>query len=478
VALVLAGLLLAALLLGGGCQRRAPAAVPLRLEPTPPGGRLQEVAPPPAVQQLEAGLATHEPQLVIEAPADGSNLPSGNWNLRLRVRDWPLVDGGPLGLGPHLAVQIDDHPLLRLTQHHSTPTGDVLETRLPPLGAGSHRITAYAAQPWGEAVKTPGAAARIRVQSVAANPLALPAPGTPELLAVSPDGWSGGEPVLLDWLLFDAPLQRLREDDASWRLRVSVNGDSFLMDQNLPVWLRGWRSGSNALRLELLDGRGEPLNPPYNSLVREVTVGGGPGPRWQDGPLAAGDLAVLLGEAPPPLPEPLPEPLAAPLPEPLAEPLADRRPPPDLQAEPAAPAPAPAPVQPAARPAATDGAPQPAAPPSPDADTTGGSAPAPAPKAPTTVAPQPQPPGAAPEPGSNPPPRQASEAEADPLPPSTPDPQAAAAAPTPQPGAAERVAPSSAIGGAARDLVAADGSLIQRLPRGPLAGLRQRLAGS
>jgi hypothetical protein len=138
VALVLAGLLLAALLLGGGCQRRAPAAVPLRLEPTPPGGRLQEVAPPPAVQQLEAGLATHEPQLVIEAPADGSNLPSGNWNLRLRVRDWPLVDGGPLGLGPHLAVQIDDHPLLRLTQHHSTPTGDVLETRLPPLGAGSH----------------------------------------------------------------------------------------------------------------------------------------------------------------------------------------------------------------------------------------------------------------------------------------------------------------------------------------------------
>jgi hypothetical protein len=42
----------------------------------------------------------------------------------------------------------------------------------------------------------------------------------------------------------------------------------------------------------------------------------------------------------------------------------------------------------------------------------------------------------------------------------------------------ERVAPSTSLGGSARDEVAADGTLIQPAPRGPLAGLRQRLGAS
>ena len=64
--------------------------------------------------------------------------------------------------------------------------------------------------------------------------------------------------------------QRSRDDDARWRLRVSVNGDSFLVDRQTPLWLKGFRRGSNAVQLELLDGRGEALNPPFNSLVLEV----------------------------------------------------------------------------------------------------------------------------------------------------------------------------------------------------------------
>jgi len=273
-------------------------------EVLPAGARaakgLQEVAPPPASQQLREALASRNPRIAIETPAAGSLLPDGPWILRLRAEDWPLVDAGSLGLGPHLVVQLDDESPRRLTS---------TEVTMPPLAAGSHRLTVYAAWPWGEAVKDPGAWRQIRIHRVAANPLSLPAQGSPQLLGVSPSEPTATEPVLVDWLLIDTPLQNLRDDDASWRLRISVNGDSFLVDRQTPLWLKGWRAGSNALQLELVDPRGEPLNPPFNSLVREVRLDADAvRPAWLGARLTASELARLLGEAPPE-PEPVQEPV-------------------------------------------------------------------------------------------------------------------------------------------------------------------------
>jgi hypothetical protein len=295
---LLGALLGVCLLVIGGCRASEPAANSNLLATTAPAGRLQEVSPPPAVRQLAAALAERSPQLQIVAPSPDSLLAGGDWQLRLRLSDWPLVDAGPLGLGPHVAVQIDDAPPLRLSER-ARGQGDQLVVSLPPLTPGSHRITAYAALPWGEAVKDTGATARLRLQAVAANPLSLPAPGSPELISVSPAELGGSEPLLLDWLLYDAPLQHLRQGDDSWRLRISINGDSFLVDQNAPLWLKGWHQGSNALQLELVDGRGEPLNPPYNSLVRQVNLTGGPPPRWLGARLSSQELAVYLGQIPP-----------------------------------------------------------------------------------------------------------------------------------------------------------------------------------
>ncbi|MFM7264060.1 MAG: hypothetical protein ACKOZW_00355 [Cyanobium sp.] len=252
--------------------------------------RLQEVPPPAAVQQLQEALAERAPHVRILAPAADAVLPGEPWSLRLQVDDWPLVDGGSLGLGPHLLVLIDGEEPIRLTG---------LEATLPPLRPGSHRLTVVAARPWGEAVKSPGAMAQIRLHRTAPNPPVLPALGSPQLLPVSPPAAAPSEPLLLDWLLVDAPLQHLRDDDARWRLRVSVNGDSFLVDRQTPLWLRGWRPGSNAVQLELLDGRGEALNAPFNSLVQEVRLDPlQPRPAWQGGRLSPSDLAILLGQAP------------------------------------------------------------------------------------------------------------------------------------------------------------------------------------
>lgn len=302
-----------------------------------PDGHLQELPPPLAVQQIQAALADRQPRVTILAPADGTNLPNGNWTLKLLAQDWPLTDGGALGLGPHVVIQIDDQEPIRLTEHRSTPQGDSLQLTLPALTPGSHRITAYAAKPWGEAAKNSGAASQIRVDRVAANPLTVPNPGSPQLLAVSPLAVVSSEPVLLDWLLLDAPLQHLRDNDGSWRLRVSVNGDSFITDQNVPIWLKGWTSGSNSLQLELLDGRGKPLNPPFNSLVSELVLKpSAPKPRWQLGRLSAEELASLVGQTPTPAARrpTKPKAVAAPIPTPEPAPQTPPQPPTKPEPEP------------------------------------------------------------------------------------------------------------------------------------------------
>ena len=79
---------------------------------------LQEIAPPLGVQQLRPLLEMHQPQLRILAPKADSLMPAGSWTLRLELNDWPLVDAGPLGLGPHLVVQLDDEPPRQIGRAH------------------------------------------------------------------------------------------------------------------------------------------------------------------------------------------------------------------------------------------------------------------------------------------------------------------------------------------------------------------------
>lgn len=297
-ALLLALLVLAPLpaSLGGGGVAWAvpwPGRAPSLPKPAPrPSTNLQEQAPPLAVQQLLAALDGRQPQIRILSPADDALLPAGEWELSLQVNDWPLVEAGALGLGPHLLVMVDDQPPLPTT---------TTRLRLPALAPGSHRISVVAARPWGEAVKQPGAFAQVRVHRVAADPQGLPAVDAPQLIAVPPPATAAAEPILVDWLMPQAPLQNLRPEDTGWRLRLTLNGDSVLLERQHPLWLSGWRAGSNALVLELLNARGEPLNPPYTSQVLDVQLDtSAPTPRWRQGPLESEELAQLLGEAPPP----------------------------------------------------------------------------------------------------------------------------------------------------------------------------------
>lgn len=457
----LAALLLLLLLwLPAGCQGRD--RDPGLLQPSGPGGALQEVAAPVGVQQLAAELEERNPQLTILEPKDGALLPDGPWQLRLNLRDWPLSDAGELGLGPHVVVQLDDDPPRRLTAPMAGPGGDGasdLSLTLPPLSPGSHRLTAFAARPWGEVVKSPGAHQQIRLLRVAETPLRVPEGGSPQLIPVNPGPEPRAEPVLLDWLLLDAPLQGLREGDASWRLRVTVNGDSFLVDQNTPLWLRGWRQGSNILQLDLVDGRGEPLNPPFNSLLSEVVISGAaPRPAWLQGRLDDTSLARLLGRELAAAPGQQPAAGPAPEPEPLLEP--ERA----LEPEPA---PEPAPE--------SDSEPEPEQEPEQEPDLP------PSPEGEATLPPEPGPgPGADAASASDPHDTAQGSRELEEKPdeepaPATDDPEPPPAPPVPSPSAETSIQPNASLARPAREEVQEDGSLIRPRRGGPLAGLRDRL---
>ncbi len=293
-------------------------------------GKLQEVAAPGAVQQLQRRLDGRRPRLTLVSPPDGAVLREASWTLTLQVEDWPVNVDPDLGPGAHIALQIDGEP----PQRFSHIRDGRIQVTLPALNPGSHRLTAYAATPWGEAVKLPGASLQWRLHQIQSLPNTQPGPEDPWLVLVSPSELSRGQPLLLDWLVWNAPLQNLREGDGRWRLRLTLNGDSVLLDQQQALWLQARGSGTQAVQMELLDGLGEPITPVFNNQLRATPQGSEQAPIWLQDQLSDNQLARLLGETPAPA-EPEPEPEPEPKPEQEQEQEPEPEPEPDLETEPA-----------------------------------------------------------------------------------------------------------------------------------------------
>ena len=260
-----------------------------------PDGTLQEVAPPTSVQRLRQRLDRHHPDLQLISPENDEVISSSEVELVLEVKDWPLVNDRELGGGPHVMVQIDALPPRRLDQ----PEGDRLHLSLTGLEAGSHRYSAWAAYPWGEAVKSPGAALQGRFHLWQKLDGTQPTSEDPWLVPVSSADGQSQQQLLLDWLIWNAPLQNLREGDGRWRVRISINGDSFLMDRQEPLWIRHKAEGRGTdIQMELVNGLGEPLQPVFNNSLLHLPDPGNGSPAWLRSNLSDHDLLLLSGEAP------------------------------------------------------------------------------------------------------------------------------------------------------------------------------------
>ncbi|MCP2732558.1 hypothetical protein, partial [Limnofasciculus baicalensis] len=230
---------------------------------------LSEVAPPSVIQQLGQRLADYAPQVTILSPTPDQVLQDTTVSVQLQVQDLPTFKDPELGMGPHLHVILDDQPYIAV---YDTAQPLVLEN----LSAGTHTLRVFPVRPWHESFKNEGAYSQTTFHVFTKTPDNNPDSTLPLLTYSRPTGTYGGEPIMLDFYLTNAPLHLVAtensdDDIADWRIRVTVNGESFVVDRWLPVYLKGFKEGKNWVQLEFIDDLGNSVNNVFNNTARVFT---------------------------------------------------------------------------------------------------------------------------------------------------------------------------------------------------------------
>ncbi|ELR99202.1 hypothetical protein, partial [Gloeocapsa sp. PCC 73106] len=226
--------------------------------------RLAEVAPPPLIQQLDSFLSRYQPQVSIISPLPDQLFTENKVEIKLALKDLPIFQDYQLNLGPYLQLILDNDTYLSI---YDLDQPIILEDLTP----GTHTIRVFAAKPWRESFKNEGAytQAKFHIYTQTDN---SPDTSLPLLTYNAPQGNYGAEPIMLDFYLTNAPLRfvaRQNPEDAigDWRIKVTINDESFLLDSWKPIYLTGFQPGTNWVKLEFLDGQGKRIDNLFNTKV-------------------------------------------------------------------------------------------------------------------------------------------------------------------------------------------------------------------
>lgn len=309
-----------------GCSDRIETSSNINSDPVPrPTARLKqlkEVAPPNTIQQLHQILELKQPQVRILSPQPEQILTDNQVSIQLQVTDLPVFQDKELQLGSHLTVILDNQD-----------PQDVYDLQQPlvfsDLAAGSHTLRVFAAYPWHESFKNEGAYAQVTFHVFTKTINNQLDPKLPLLTYSSPAGEYGAEPILLDFHLTNAPLHIIAAEDSEdeipdWRIQATINGETFVLAQWQPIYLKGWQRGKNWVQLKFIDEQGNVVENIYNNTAKVFTYK--PGGKDTLSRLVRGELSVAAAkgiinptyEAPPtPAPTPTPEPVSEEKPTPI-----------------------------------------------------------------------------------------------------------------------------------------------------------------
>ncbi|MBD2164716.1 hypothetical protein H6G04_09905 [Calothrix membranacea FACHB-236] len=313
-----------------------------------------EVSPPATIEELRSTLDIYQPQVAIVTPQADEVLSDNQVTVRFQVKDLPIFKDPKWELGPHLHVILDNQPYIAVYDLDKP----LVFSELSP---GTHSLRVFASRPWHESFKNEGAYAQIKFHILARTDDNNPDPALPVLTYSRPKGDYGAEPILLDFYLTNAPLHLVSQENSNsgisdWRIRCTINGESFVLDRWQAVYLTGFKPGKNWVKLEFLDNQGNPVKNVFNTTVGLINYQ----PKGKDtlsrivsGELKADDVRGIvdpnytpkpLPAEPAPSPEPTPETKPTPaieIPEtPITEPSVLPSPETSPEAQPVVPSPA------------------------------------------------------------------------------------------------------------------------------------------
>ncbi|MBU7581728.1 MAG: hypothetical protein KAF91_02235, partial [Nostoc sp. TH1S01] len=286
----------------------------------PTSHQFTEVAPPEVIQELRSTLELYRPQVTIVTPQFDQIIPDTKVKVQFQVKDLPVFKDPKFELGPHLHVILDNQPDIEVYDL-SQPLV------LSDLSPGTHTLRVFASRPWGESFKNQGAYAQTLFHVFTKTDDNSPEPSVPLLTYNTPQGSYGAEPILLDFYLTNAPLHLGATDNpndlfSDWRIRCTINGESFVFDRWQAVYLKGFQPGNNWVKLEFLDNQGNAVKNAFNTTVRLINYQ----PKGKDtlsrivrGELKADEVLSIVDQSyipQPPVTEPTPEPETQPIPIP------------------------------------------------------------------------------------------------------------------------------------------------------------------
>lgn len=265
--LILAFVLVISLLLGS-CQSLSASEPPTLVKPSEKVavGNLKEVAPPRTIQALASNFNQYQPQVEILSPAPDAILKKTTVAVKLQAKDFPFSNDADVALKPHLHLILDNEPY--------RPIYDLNQAiALEDLEPGTHTLRVFPVRPWHESYKNEGAYAQVTFHVLTKTDSNNPDPDLPVLTYSRPKGDYGAEPILLDYYLTNAPLHIAAATDetlSDWRIRVTINNESFLLDQWQPIYLEGFQPGENWVKLEFIDDQGNLVANRFNNTVRVI----------------------------------------------------------------------------------------------------------------------------------------------------------------------------------------------------------------
>ena len=182
-----------------------------------------------------------------------------NYELAAQTSDATVKQCANSGKGQHIHLILNNQPY---SAHYEAAFEKELED-------GHYVALSFLSRSYHESIKEDGAAVvtQFTVGETDAEPADLSAP---HMFYSRPKGTYTGadtKKLLLDFYLVNTTLAA----DGN-KVRATINGQEFMIDQWTPYFVEGLPMGENTFKLELLDKDGQPIPGPFNSVERTVTL--------------------------------------------------------------------------------------------------------------------------------------------------------------------------------------------------------------